>query len=436
MQVDWDKWVDEDDEAEGGAGDDALDGGDGSDTASYASASAGVRVALAEAVLLHYGFDTGSSTFANPGLDPASAVPAALQGTGDAWTTQDGGALLTTIKGQSVVDLAIASTGWDDGNAFVFSLTVAAGYVLTVSAIDFWEQGSGGGGRGFGPSSWSLSANGGLLASGSAQRGNPGAVHLLALDAQPAAMGLTGAVTLTLFATGAEASGANPASSGTWRVDNFTLSGSLQTASPQIQNTVGAGADLLRHIEHLGGSALADALTGDAGSNTLSGGAGNDTLAGLGGADHLLGGDDADTLYGDSGADTLVGGNGDDLLEGGAGNDTLTGDAGEDSFRFNSMPGAGHIDTVTDFEGAGAAGGDVLMLDHDWFFGMSAGALADDAFQTGTVALAFATRILYNPSTGALFFDQDGSLTTFSPVQFATLGTSPAGLAAGDLLIV
>ncbi len=419
----------------GNSGDNTLDGGAGSDTVSYAEATAGVNVALAAAVLAHYRFDTDAGAYANP---ETLSLPTGLSN-GGAWTTQDGTALLNPgLKGQTGtnVDFAIATTSWDDGNAFVFSLTVATGYVLDLSAIDFWEQGSGGGGRGLGPTNWSLSINGASLTSGAAVIGNPGGVHLLDVGNAAAAQGLSGTVTFTLSATGALAANGNPASTATWRVDNFTLAGSLQAATPPAQHTGGAGTDVLIGIEHLTGSALADQLTGDATANTLTGGAGDDTLAGLGGDDRLLGQADADTLYGNAGADTLEGGDGNDLLEGGAGSDSLTGGAGDDSFRFNSMLGAGHVDVVTDFAGAGVAGGDVLVLDHDWFFGLSAGALAADAFQTGTTALAFSTRILYNSATGALLFDQDGSLTIYSPVQFATLSSLPAGLAAGDFLIV
>ncbi len=417
----------------GGAGDDTLIGGADSDTASYDTANAGVNVALAAGVLLRYRFNTDALAYSNPGLDPASTLPNGLSGDG-VWSTQDGTALEALgLKGQSVTDFAIAASSWHDGNAFVFSLTVAEGYVLDLSSVDFWEQGSSGG-RGFGPTSWSLCANEVSLATGAAQRGNPGAVHLLDLGAQTA---LSGTVSFTLAATGAtdSAPGANNAAGATWRVDNFTLTGCVHPTQAATQNTGGAGSDVLVDIEHLTGSAYADTLSGDATDNTLIGGAGDDVLAGLGGADHLLGGADADTLYGDAGADTLDGGDGNDVLEGDAGNDTLSGGAGEDSFRFNAMLGAGNVDIVSDFAGAGTTGGDVLVLDHDWCLGMTAGALAGDAFETGTAASAFTTRILYDAATGELFFDQDGSLTTFSPVKFATLSAHPAGLAAGDFLI-
>jgi serralysin len=418
----------------GGLGNDTLIGGADSDTASYEGATAGVSVALAAGVLLRYRFNTDALVYNNPGLDPASTLPAGLTG-GGVWSTQDGTPLEALgLKGQGVTDTAIAASSWHDGNAFVFSLTVADGYALDLSSIAFWEQGSSGG-RGFGPTSWSLSANGVSLAAGAAQRGNPGAVHLLDLSAQSA---LAGTVSFTLAATGAtdSALGANNAAGATWRVDNFTLTGSVHPTQATAQDTGGAGSDLLIDIEHLTGSAYADTLTGDATNNTLIGGAGNDVLTGLGGTDHLLGGADADTLYGDAGADTLQGDAGNDVLEGGDGNDTLSGGAGEDSFRFNAMLGAGNVDIVSEFEGAGATGGDLLVLDHDWFLGMSAGALAGDAFETASAATAFTTRILYDAVTGNLFFDQDGSLTTFSPVQFATLSTHPTGLAAGDFLVV
>jgi Ca2+-binding RTX toxin-like protein len=42
---------------------------------------------------------------------------------------------------------------------------------------------------------------------------------------------------------------------------------------------------------------------------------------------------------------------------------------------------------------------------------------------------------VYNSTTGALFYDEDGSDAGFTAVQFATLTGAPA-LAAGDLLVI
>src|SRR5690606_2493991 len=67
------------------------------------------------------------------------------------------------------------------------------------------------------------------------------------------------------------------------------------------------------------------------------------------------------------GADTILGGDGNDRIEGGLGADTMTGGAGNDTFvlgfgipRSHSSPTT--IDVITDFEGAGVAGGDLIDL--------------------------------------------------------------------------
>lgn len=90
----------------------------------------------------------------------------------------------------------------------------------------------------------------------------------------------------------------------------------------------------------------------------LIGGAGEDSLTGGGGADRIEGGEGADLLSGGAGNDTLIGG---------PGADTLTGGAGTDVFRLfdgflqsDSSPTT--IDLITDFEGLGLAGGDLLDL--------------------------------------------------------------------------
>ena len=116
-----------------------------------------------------------------------------------------------------------------------------------------------------------------------------------------------------------------------------------------------------------------DFLFGTEDDDVILGLAGDDFLLGQGGNDTIDGGLDDDTLAGDSGSDLLIGGDGDDELSGNSsfgivGADTLTGGAGIDAFTWSvgstgsqsSTPGV--QDIVTDFEGAGVAGGDTLEL--------------------------------------------------------------------------
>jgi Ca2+-binding RTX toxin-like protein len=116
-----------------------------------------------------------------------------------------------------------------------------------------------------------------------------------------------------------------------------------------------------------------DFLFGTDEDDEILGLAGNDFLLGLGGNDLLDGGDDNDTLAGGGGSDLLLGGNGDDSLAGDDesfgvfGEDTLTGGLGADAFTWSVGSGAQLStsviqDVITDFEGAGAAGGDTLEL--------------------------------------------------------------------------
>ncbi len=86
------------------------------------------------------------------------------------------------------------------------------------------------------------------------------------------------------------------------------------------------GTDYLRDVEHIGGTAFADSLTGASGHNVLSGGDGDDVLSG---------GEDNDSLYGDQGNDELFGEDGDDFLRGGEGDDLLDGGAGRDDVSFD-----------------------------------------------------------------------------------------------------
>ncbi len=180
-----------------------------------------------------------------------------------------------------------------------------------------------------------------------------------------------------------------------------------------------------------GGNALANVITGNNGTNFLNGGGGDDLLDGLAGIDTLNGEAGADTLLGGNGADTLNGGADNDSLSGGLGTDTLTGGSGADSFVFNTAFSGSNSDTVTDFN----AIDDTIVLDNAIFTGLSDGTLDASAFRVGAAALDADDRIVFNATTGGLFYDADGNGAA-AAIQFATVSTTAMGVSAGDFLIV
>lgn len=126
------------------------------------------------------------------------------------------------------------------------------------------------------------------------------------------------------------------------------------------------------------------------------GGTGNDTIKGNSAANYIFGND---------GNDNIDGGAGDDLLEGGRGADTLTGGRGADIFRFASHLDGTH-DTITDFN---PAEGDLIELDHRIYTALQSGTLSESQFRRGSAAQDADDRIIYNPATGELAYDPDGS---------------------------
>jgi len=221
---------------------------------------------------------------------------------------------------------------------------------------------------------------------------------------------------------------------------------------------------------NLTGNELAQTLIGNAGANLLDGGAGNDILYGLGGDDGYIvnlgdevlefAGQGQDTVYatggfvlaagsevevltvldraGSAAADltgngfgqTLIGNNGANRLDGGAGGDALYGLGGADTFVFSTAFGATNVDVIGDF----ASGTDKIALDDAVFTGLGLGNLAAGAFVIGTAAQDADDRILYNPATGALYFDADGN-GAGAAIQFAALIGAPA-INAGDFILV
>ncbi|ODH00675.1 hypothetical protein A4S05_03805 [Nostoc sp. KVJ20] len=164
--------------------------------------------------------------------------------------------------------------------------------------------------------------------------------------------------------------------------------------------------------------------SGASGNNTLKGGVGNDTLDGSFSAGNNLldGGDGNDSLIASSssGNNTLKGGNGDDTLRGNYGNDSLYGEGGTDTFVFDTFFNEGGFNLIRDFD----ATNELIQVSAAGFGGgLSAGVLKTSQFTLGESATTSSQRFIYNSTTGALFFDQDGNAGAFTQVQFAELST-------------
>ena len=164
------------------------------------------------------------------------------------------------------------------------------------------------------------------------------------------------------------------------------------------------------------------------------GGSGVDKMYGNG-VDNILDGRSGnDTLNGNAGNDTLKGQYGDDTLDGGFGRDFLLGGPGKDTFLFDTTLGGTNIDRVLDFTPVD----DTFRLEDSKFTALTGGlgTLAAQKFYTGTAAHDADDRIIYNSTTGELFYDADGTGTGMA-IKFAILTSAvkPA-LSAADFYII
>ncbi|MBD2040189.1 calcium-binding protein [Microcoleus sp. FACHB-672] len=153
----------------------------------------------------------------------------------------------------------------------------------------------------------------------------------------------------------------------------------------------------------------------------------NNSIAGNIGNNHLWGG---------AGNDTITGGVGNDTIRGSVGSDLLTGGTGADYFTFYSATEGS--DTITDFSWAQL---DKIALSDSGFggsltttTGATPGSLLSSQFVTGAGATNSNHRVIYNSSTGALFFDQDGTGAA-AQVQIASLSTGLA-LISSDFQVI
>ena len=160
---------------------------------------------------------------------------------------------------------------------------------------------------------------------------------------------------------------------------------------------------------------------------------GNDSLVALeaGRPYYFNAGMGNDAVTGGNAADFLVGGAGNDALNGGLGIDTHIGGAGSDSFVFSTAPGAANVDKINDF----TVIDDTIQLDNAVFAGLADGQLAAEAFAFSTEVAEGDDRIIYDQSTGNLFFDVDGG-SRDNLVAFATLVNRPTDVSSNDFFII
>jgi Ca2+-binding RTX toxin-like protein len=118
-------------------------------------------------------------------------------------------------------------------------------------------------------------------------------------------------------------------------------------------------------------------------------------------------------------ANRIIGNSSHNTLNGGPGNDTLTGRAGPDTFMFsNSLNATTNVDHLTDFD----VREDKILLYYRAFpaFTHSTMMLGASQFHVGVSATTVSQRIVYNPTSGGLSYDADGT-GPVAAVRFARL---------------
>ncbi len=119
----------------------------------------------------------------------------------------------------------------------------------------------------------------------------------------------------------------------------------------------------------------------------------------------------------------ILGNAGSNVLDGKGGSDVLDGAAGKDFFAFTTALAADNVDTILNF----SAVDDTIRLENAIFTALTVtGPLAASAFRADTTGLAQDAddRIIYETTTGRLFYDEDG-VGGASAIQFAVLSGTP-----------
>lgn len=214
-----------------------------------------------------------------------------------------------------------------------------------------------------------------------------------------------------------------------------------------IRNTTLTLSSNITNIESV---SIGTAILGGAGTAAININANNVNNAlniiGNAGINKLTGTNFDDTLNGGLGNDTLNGGGGDDTLYGDVGLDLLSGGSGNDTFVFNTaLHTKLNRDTIIDFSHAD----DTMALSQLMMGNLGNtgdGVLNAGQFKTSTGTKGIGTIssfdsddfIIYNQTTGILYYDADGSGTVSAPIQIALIGTTthPTDIDYTDFVIV
>ena len=205
----------------------------------------------------------------------------------------------------------------------------------------------------------------------------------------------------------------------------------------------GLGIDWVTYLSAPEGSTVVMSLAGGGtvghaagdvyvGVENVQGSYRNDTLGGNDGANEIRGMHSQDSLYGLGGNDTLIGAEGRDTLDGGRGADLLTGGDAEDAFVFAGLGILQTFDTITDFQ----VNFDEIRLSAAIFakLGPAGTALGAGNFVQGPAAIDRDDFIIHDSTTGALFYDLNGSRVG-GLIQFAQLSVGLV-LTADDFAII
>jgi Ca2+-binding RTX toxin-like protein len=428
----------------GGAGADSLDGGAGADTVDYRDKTKSVTVTL-------------------DGANPVTVkVGGVIEDTIRNFENISGGSAGDTLTGDGLANVLIGNDGADtlrgglgkdvlDGGNGVDT----ADYLEKTDAISVTLNGT---------------ASAAVLVGGTAEDTIRGVENILSGSGADTLVG-DAASNMFRGALGADfIDGGAGVDTADYREKTASVDVTLLGASDSFVFVGGVAEDTIRNIENVFGGKGNDTLTGDDFANTLNGNDGKDLLTGGGGADILDGGAASDSasyrdktasvsvtldgatyttvtvggvaedtirnvenIWGGTGNDSLSGDANANLLSGGGGSDILFGGAGADIFQFDFALGAGNVDAVLDF-----TAGDRLFLSKSIFTTLSGGTLAATQFYAAADATAAQNanqKIIYDTTSGALYYDADGSLSGHTAVQFAVLSTHP-GLTAGDFVLV